>query len=102
MARKLAIRRIRPKEIPRIVGKLTPVSGSDWASVGVAVNFLLGVRVAETEAVGDAEKVGVGLPVNFRVGVGVEVEVGIGVGVKVGAWAKGSGGADGDMLSFLP
>jgi hypothetical protein len=76
------IRRISPREIPTIVGRLTPASGKAApVGLGVVVSFFVGV--AETDAVGLNKPVGVGVAVRELVGVGVEVEV----GVEDGAWA---------------
>ena len=50
-------------------------------TLGVGVSFLVGLKVAETEAVGDTEREGVGLP-DKPVGVGVDVGVKVGVGLE--------------------
>jgi len=92
-----AIRRMSPIDTPTRVGYEIPASGRVSVEVGVAVNLLVGVRVAEVEAVGVKVLVGVGVPERFIVGV----EVGKGVGVKVGAWASSSWGAIGEILSCL-
>src|SRR3972149_9611524 len=92
-----AIRRISPTDTPTRGGYEIPASGRVSAEVGVAVNFFVGVRVPEVEAVGVKVLVGVGVPERFIVGV----EVGKGVGVKVGAWASSSSGAIGEMFSSL-